>query len=178
MDRSNPWPTKADLLRATNEARGDNKAIAALYEASARYRQANPHAFMTPGIPPIAPPLGSDGAVINLDCEVIIDRVEKLGGSTKRAKVVGIGDEGLLGRELLRVRPHGSNYIHGVQALRCEAHVFDEYAWLRAEEEAARVLDRRGIDLALTLWGYHHFDEFKREAAKAYCAALQSEASA
>lgn len=168
----NPWPTKADLLRATNEARGDNKAIAALYEASSRYRRANPHAFMTPGIPPIAPPRGTDGVLITLDSDVIIDRVAKIGCSTMRARVVGIGDEGLPGRELLRVRPHGSNYLQGVDARRCEAHVFDEYAWLRAEEEAARALDRKGVDLALSLWGYHYFDDFKREAAKAYCAAL------
>ncbi len=170
----NPWPTKEDLLRATNSARGDNKAIAALVKASETYRRANPGAFMTPAIPPVNPPFDAVGAVINLDSEVIVNRKPFLGMPTWRGKVVAIGDEGLPGRENLKIRPHGSNYLSGAQPLACEVHVFDEYAWLRAEEEAARVLDRRGIDLALTLWGYFHFDTFKREAAKAYVSALSN----
>lgn len=149
----------------------DNTQIAALAAENAKIGRAHPY-VMQKTVPPINPPADANGVLITLDCEVLINRAGRLGLPTRRAKVVGIGDGSLPGRVIIRVRPHGSNYVEGAQPEGCEVHVFDELAWLAAEEAAAHVMAHQGTDLAKCLWGGFYFDQFKREAAKAYVAAL------
>lgn len=169
---ANPWPTDGDMRRATEAARGDNTKIAELERQASKHRAAYQHACW-PLIPPVVPPADIKGTLITLDCEVITNtfpemrRMESWG----RAKVVGIGDGGLPGRVVLKVRPYGSNYLETVSPRQCEVHAFDEYGWIAAGEKAARRMADRNIDLARCLWGHFYFEEYQREVARAYVGA-------
>lgn len=172
----NPWPTTEDRRRATEDARGDNAKIAALADQVGRFNRLHQYG-LSPSIPPVAHPFDAQGHLVGLDCEVIVNRFrsyrgEMRDGGWRRAKVVGIGDEGLPGRVILRIRPHGSNYLEGCGAGDVEVHDFDAYAWVKAEEKAAKVFMLRNVDLADTLWGHRYFGQFQAEVASQYVAAL------
>ena len=59
------------------------------------------------------------GVALTLDCDVIVDHLRgwkshtslRANPSAYRAKLVGIGDSGMPGNNILKVRPHGSTYI-------------------------------------------------------------------
>lgn len=127
--------------------------------------------FQTPSIPPVMNLKDVNGVVITLDCEVILERNRHILRNTEptyRARVVAIGDPGLPGREVLKVRPHGSNYIETVGPADCEVHIFDDYLWTRAEEASAKEQDRLGRDLTTCLFGGFYFEPFQRFAIKSY----------
>lgn len=175
-----PWPRAEDRRRATAEARGDNARIAALAEQVSRYHRAG--GSYTPTIPPIVAPLDCKGVRIALDCEVIghsfRDMPGLMPGHWYRAKVVGYGDPGLPGREVLRVRHHGCPHTTADTPRCVEVHTFDDYEWVKAEEAAAHYMmrptweRRKGVDLAETLWGGWWFDEFQRRTATHYAKAM------
>lgn len=108
------------------------------------------------------------GNSLELDADVIVH--PRYGSAARRAKVVAIGDYGHPGMNIVRIREHGSAYITTCQSEDCEPHCFDDYDWLKAEEAAAVVMDKRGIDLARCMFGGFWFDQYQREVAKVYMA--------
>lgn len=131
----------------------------------------------TPFIPPVSNPTDINGVLITLDCEVIVNRFRDMASMKRdswfRAKVVGIGDPGLPGRMILKIRPHGSSYIEAVRPEAVEVHVFDEVAWVEAEGASATHMmapgyDRPGVDLEKCLFGGFYFEQFQRGAAGVY----------
>lgn len=174
---TNPWPKSSDLRAATEAARGNNTKIAMLANQASRARRDHPGIWATPIIPPVVPPVDVKGVSINLDCEVIGCRFRDLPGlmpnSWYRAKVVGIGDPGLPGRVVIRIRPHGGSYTEVSGAGDLEVHQFDDAAWTMAETIAAETMmrpawNRRAINLEECLFGGHYFEEFQRLAATHY----------
>jgi hypothetical protein len=126
---------------------------------------------MTPAIPPVTGLLSHDGVPITLDCEVLVNRLRRFmakDATCFRAKVVAIGDPGLPGRPVIKIRPHGSTYIETAGPEDCDVRVFDDYAWLLAEEAAAVEMSRLGRDLSKCLFGGFWFEQFQRFAAKVY----------
>lgn len=136
-----------------------------------------------PTIPPVSGLLDFHGRSIELDAEVIVCRLRGLvrNPGRFRAKVVGMGDPGLPGREIIKIRPFGSNYIEAAAPGEVETHVFDAYRWLAAETEAADDMggdkadgwghvrrENRGIDLTKCMFGGFYFEEFQRRTMAAY----------
>jgi len=114
--------------------------------------------------------LDANDNVLHLDIDVMAQR-SSFRSQPIRAKVVAIGDEGLPDRPICRVRQHGSAVLSGYSTAECTPHHFDEYEWLAAETEAARVMDKRGVDLTRCAYGGFYFEQFQREVMKAYLAA-------
>lgn len=176
-ERINPWPSNADKRQATATARGDNAKIAALAAQVSRFHRDFPHGAW-PNIPPIVPPLDVNGAIVMLDVDVIVNRFRQMTRTMPdhwtRAKVVGIGDPGLPGREVLRIRLHGGTYTTVAGPKDVEVHVFDEYRWVQAEEAAAKELSRPtwkhpcGVSLETCLFGGFNYEEFQRQAGSHY----------
>lgn len=173
----NPWPRPGDMRAATEAARGDNAKIAALADQISRVRRLNPGIWATPIVPVVVAPLDVNGVRISLDCEVIACRFRDLPrlmpDSWYRAKVVGIGDPGLPGRVVIRIRPYGGTYTEVSGAGDLEVHQFDEVAWVQAEEAAAHGMmratwSRKAVDLDRCLFGEPYHEEFQRRAATAY----------
>jgi hypothetical protein len=143
---------------------------------------------MSPIIPPVSNLVDFMGQPITLDCDVLVNRFREgfASGNMRdvswgRARVVGIGDGGLPGREIIKIRPHGSTYIHAAGPEQVEVHTFDEYAWLAAETAAAHHFgddradawgsvrrENRGKDLTKCLFGGFYFEPFQHYAAGVY----------
>jgi hypothetical protein len=113
--------------------------------------------------------LDADGNPLELDVEVLARF--QFSKSCYRGKVVSIGDEGLPGRNVVRVRQHGSAVLSVFGSETCTPHHFDEYEWLSAETAAAKEMSDQGIDLARTMYGGFFFDEYQRRTMRHYLAA-------
>lgn len=134
-----------------------------------------------PTVPPVSGLKDSSGALIGIGNEVIVNRLfmmrGRLGsGHCYRASVVGIGDPGLPGRAVVKIRPYCSTYIETAGPDSLTVHTFEPYAWINAETEAALEASRLGWELVACLFGGFRFEQFQRLAATFYMRTIAAEA--
>jgi hypothetical protein len=114
--------------------------------------------------------LDANGRPLNLDVEVLAGF--PFSDTKYRGKVVSIGDEGLTGRNVVKVRQHGSPVLSTFSSEGCCPHRFDEYEWLAAETRAAKEMSDEGIDLIRTMYGGFFFEDFQKRTMRHYLAGL------
>ena len=139
-----------------------------------------------PVIRPVTGLRDINGVALTLDCDVIVDHLRgwksrtpyRASPSAYRAKLVGIGDPGLPGNNILKVRPHGSTYISSSGPEQVEVVMFDDYEWLGAETAAAQEQLRLGRDLTECRFGWFYFEEFQRTATSLYLAVQKAKVTA